>query len=58
MIQEILKWIIYLAISLIFIYLMARVFMKGILQELDFYLGKKFLNYLNKNRKKDEEKQK
>lgn len=35
-------------------YMIGRLFTKGILHELDLYLGNKFVNYINKHSKKDE----
>ena len=34
-------------------YLIGRYFIKGILKGLDLYLGEKFVNYVNKNKKED-----
>lgn len=50
----IIKWVIIIVLILTSVYLLGRIFMKGLFHELDFQLGRKFVNYINK--KKEENK--
>lgn len=51
--KDLLITLAYIATFLIGAYLFGRLFAKGVLKEIDLLLGKKFTEYINKRKQKD-----
>lgn len=53
--KEVFLGILILFIIVLSSYLIGKFFAKGLLKEIDMFLGKKFIDYVNNNKSKKEE---